>query len=250
MKRQPRGPKKLQRLKKASGRNFWDDEYSVKGGDRLAISTTPSEDMEKFTRWLEREYGREFLNPIASVLDLGCGNGRNLVYLANNFGIRGVGYDISKEAVAQAKKLHGDTNGSTPISFEARSIAEPLPLADNSQTIALDMMVSHFLNKEERANLYKEVFRVLKPGGWLFMKTFLRDDDIHVERLIEEYPAPEEGSYIHPEIGVAEHVFTEQEITEDLSELFFIHKVTKSHRHKIDTGSKRRSMSIYAQKAK
>lgn len=248
MKRQPRGPKKFRNKNKETGRDFWDNEYSVKGGEHLAMSTGPSEDLEKFIRWLEREYGREFLNPLASVLDLGCGNGRNLIYTADAYGVRGIGYDISSEAIAQAKKLHAQVRGSMPLIFETHSITKPLPLADNSQTIVFDMMVSHFLNKSERTALLKEIYRVLKPGGWLFVKTFLRDEDIHIERLLREYPAEEKGSYIHPEIGVAEHVFGEEEIIEDLSQFFSIHKITKSHRHKADTGAKRRSMSIYAQK--
>jgi SAM-dependent methyltransferase len=247
MKRQPRGPKKFRSKNNETGKDFWDKEYSAKRGEHLAMSTEPSEDLEKFTRWLERQYGREFLNPLANVLDLGCGNGRNVVYLAENFGLRGTGYDISTQAIVEAKKLHAQVRGSLPLSFAVRSLKEGLPLPDDSQTIVLDMMVSHFLSKDERKNLIKEIFRVLKPGGWLFMKTFLRDEDIHVERLLREYPADEAGSYIHPEIGVAEHTFHEEEILEDLSP-FFVHKITKSHRHKADTGSKRRSMSIYAQK--
>lgn len=233
-----------------TSKGFWDEEYGNLGtGGHLSLSVNPSEDLEKFTRWLEREFGGKFLNSIVSVLDLGCGNGRNLIYLAQSYGLRGVGYDISDQAIVQAKKLHAQVRGGMPLTFAARSIAEPLPLPDNSQTIVLDMMVSHFLNKEERQALLKEIHRVLRPGGWLFIKTFLSDDDIHVQRLLREHPAEEAGSYIHPEIGVAEHAFSEEEIVEDLSELFFIHKITKSHRHKADTGAKRRSMSIYAQKA-
>lgn len=202
------------------------------------FEVNPSEDLEKFTRWLEREFGGKFLNSIVSVLDLGCGNGRNLIYLAETYGLRGVGYDISDQAIVQAKKLHAQVRSGDAPYIAARSIAGPLPLPDNSQTIVLDMMVSHFLNKEERQALLKEIYRVLRPGGWLFIKTFLSDDDIHVQRLLREHPAEEVGSYIHPEIGVAEHAFSEEEIVEDLSELFFIHKITKSHRHKADTGAK------------
>lgn len=241
--------KKEKNDKPKTSKGFWDEEYGNLGtGGHLSLSDNPSEDLEKFTRWLEREHGRKYLNPIISVLDLGCGNGRNLIYLAQSYGMRGVGYDISDKAIVQAKKLHAQIRGGMPLKFEARSIAEPLPLSDKSQTIVLDMMVSHFLNKAERQLLLSEIHRVLKPGGWLFMKTFLRDEDIHVERLLRENPAEEEGSYIHPEIGVAEHAFTEEEIVNDLSELFFIQKITKSHRHKVDTGAKRRSMSIYAQR--
>ncbi len=222
---------------------FWDREYKTQG--HLALSDNPSEDLIKFTRWLEREHGRKFLNATTSALDLGCGNGRNLIYLAKHFGIRGVGYDISGEAVNLAKKLSDDL----PISYETRSIAGALPLPDASHMFVLDMMTSHFLKASERKNLIAEIARVLKIGGWFFWKTFLLDEDVHAERLLRESPSGEVGSYIHPKIGVAEHVFTEEEVTEALSEKFFIHKITKSHNHRLAGKiAKRRSMSIYAER--
>ncbi len=232
-------------IQKKTSQNFWDNEY--KDGDNLALSTNPSEDLVKFTRWLEREHGRLFLNPIASVADLGCGNGRNLIYLSTTYGMRGFGCDISKEAISQAKKRSKDL----PLQYEARSIAEALPLEDASQTLVLDMMTSHFLTSDQRVAFKHEIARVLKPGGWLFFKTFLLDEDKHAKRLLSEHPAAEAGSYIHPKIGVAEHVFTEEEIVELLSDRFIIHKVLKSHGHLRTRGAaKRRSISVYAQKVK
>ncbi len=225
------------------GQEFWNKEY--KTGNHLALSQNPSEDLAKFTRWLERAYGREYLNPLASVLDLGCGNGRNLIYLAKNFGMKGVGYDISHEATAQAKRGSVDLK----IEYQTRSIAQPLLVPDESQTLVLDMMTSHFLKHEERVNLLNEIVRVLRPGGWLFLKTFLRDEDEHAERLLRESPAEEAGSYIHPKIGLAEHVFTETEIDQALAGKFHVEKTLKSHGHlRKGSGGKRRSISVYAQK--
>ena len=229
--------------KRPNSQKFWDSEY--KEGGHLALSTEESEDLVKFTRFLEREFKRKYLNPLVSVLDLGCGNARNLIYLAQTFGIRGVGYDISSQAIAQARKA----SEGLPLTYAVHSIVEPIPLPDSSQTIVLDMMTSHFLNAEERVNLMNEIKRVLKPGGWIFFKTFLLDEDNHAARLLRDHPADEPGSYIHPKIGVAEHVFTEDEILELLGDEFYIHKVTKSHRHKAHgSGAKRRSISVYAQK--
>lgn len=229
-------------IKKQNARSFWNAEYKKAG--HLALSDTPSEDLIKFTRFLEREHGRAYLNPVASVLDLGCGNGRNLIYLAKTYGMRGVGYDISGEAIAYAKRASENLR----LSYEVHSIALPIPLPDNSQTLVLDMMTSHFLDTSGRASLTNEITRVLKPGGWLFFKTFLLDEDIHAARLLRDHPAEEPGSYIHPKIGVAEHVFTEEEIVAALESRFLIHKITKSHRHKEQSGGKRRSISVYAQK--
>ena len=225
------------------GRAFWDKEYQNK--NHIVLSSNPSEDLVKFTRWLTRQHGGAYLNKIASVLDLGCGNGRNLIYLSQEFGCRGIGFDISHEATAQATRL----SGKLPLQYETRSIAGPLSLPDESQTIVLDMMTSHLLKEAERKALLDEIVRVLRPGGWLFFKTFLRDEDEHAERLLREHPAGEEGSYIHPLIGVSEHVFTEREIYDFLGKDFTIHKISKSHRHTRDGKAwKRRSVSVYAQK--
>jgi SAM-dependent methyltransferase len=225
------------------GNQFWNKEYRTKG--HLALSDNPSEDLIKFTRFLEKEYGKKFLNSAASALDLGCGNGRNLIYLAKTFGIKGVGIDISSEAISLAKKL----SEKLPIQYHTESIASSLPLPSGSQTLVLDMMTSHFLKKTDRENVLLEILRVLRPGGWLFWKTFLLDEDLHAKRLLKEHPALEEGSYIHPQIGEAEHVFTEEEIAKTLEEHFFIHKIYKSHRH-LNRGKpwKRRSVSVYAEK--
>jgi SAM-dependent methyltransferase len=228
--------------RKRSGQAFWDSEY--REGGHLALSMNQSEDLEKFTRWLEREQGRALLNITSSVLDLGCGNGRNLIWLATTYGIRGVGYDISTEAIKEAKRHSQDLK----LSYEARSIAGPIPLPDDSQAIILDMMTSHFLKAADRKNLIEEMHRVLKPGGFLFYKTFLLDEDTHAKRMIEENPTEEENTYIHPKIGVAEHVSTEAEIDELYSPYFSICKIEKSHRHK-GKGAKRRSITVYLQKS-
>lgn len=229
--------------RKRGGTAFWDAEY--KEGGHLALSMNPSEDLEQFTRWLMRERGRSLLNVTTSVLDLGCGNGRNLIWLSESFGMRGVGYDISHEAVTQAKR-YSETN-KLPLTYETRSIAGPVTLPDASQSLVLDMMTSHFLKAHERETLRDEIFRVLKPGGFFFYKTFLLDEDQHAARMLRETPGEEPNTYIHPEIGVPEHVSTEAEIEDVYGTLFTIHKIHKSHRHK-GKDAKRRSITVYLEK--
>ena len=162
--------------------------------------------------------------------------------------MHGYGCDSSGAAIKEAKVLA--EREETNLKYEVRSMAGTHPqIADDSQTLALDMMSSHFLNKEDRALLRDEVYRVLKPGGYLFMKTFLKDGDIHTARLLEERPGPEEGTYIHPVIGVPEFVYTEEELVDFLSEKFIVHKTYASHKHKSKgKARKRRTVSVYAQK--
>lgn len=241
MARKPNFVRKKKR--KVHGSAFWDKEYT--NPEHLKLSIKESEDLAKFTRWIIRRERHDLLQPNESVIDAGCGNGRNLIYLANEFEMKGIGVDISSAAIAQAKSASKDFS----ITYHVGTAANPLAAEDETQALALDMMTSHFLNHDERIHLRDELFRVLKPGGYLFMKTFLKDGDLHTKRLLEEFPGKETGSYIHPVMGVAEFVYTEEELTEFLEEKFIIRKVYRSHKH-VSKGKafKRRTISVYAEK--
>ena len=228
----------------ANKRNFWNQQY--KKPTHLELSDEPAEDLEKFCRFLERRTKRALLNVTTQAVDIGCGNGRNLIYLSRTFGMRGMGYDLSSEAVAQA--THNAAG--LPVAFHVQDLRKPIPLPDASCTIALDMMASHILKKNERDALMYEVLRVLKPGGWLFFKSFLLDDDANAARMLRENPGPEEGMYIHPEIGHAEYVWTLSAIRDQYEDFFTIHKIDKSYKHRRVDGSpwKRRTVCVYLEK--
>jgi len=229
--------------RKVHGPTFWDKEYT--NPEHLKLSDKESQDLAKFTRWIIRRDRGDILAEEASVLDAGCGNGRNLIYLSSNFKMKGFGIDISSAAISQAKKASGEMD----IKYFVGSTGDPLPVEDNSQSLALDMMTSHFLDQSGREKLRDEIFRTLRPGGFLFMKTFLKDKDLHTARLIKEKPGPEEGSYIHPVMGVAEYVYSEEELVNFLSEKFIVRKIYRSHKHAFKgRARKRRTISIYAEK--
>lgn len=223
----------------------WDKEYQ--SAEHLKLSREPGEDFLKGVRFIERQTGREFLNPTALALDLGTGNGRHLLYLAQTYGMRGVGYDISPEAIKQARELAGDL----PTKYEVRSIAGDFAeIKDGSVSVVLDLMVSHFLKKAEREHLLGEIVRVMKSGGWLIFKSFLGEEDLHAKRLLRDHPADEEGAYIHPEFGVYEYVWEEESLREFFEPYFEVHKIEKSHRHldKQGRAAKRRTITAYMQK--
>lgn len=229
-----------------SGKEFWDDEYA--DAAHLAISDEPSSDLKKYFRWMERTMPEYLPARGTSVVDVGCGNGRNLIYTCKTFGATGIGYDISEEAIVQCEnKAHQE---GVDAEWIARSAAGDIPAEDESQRLVLDMMVSHVLKNADRQHLIREIDRVLEPGGFLFLKTFLLDEDLNARQLLRDHPGSEPGSYIHPRIGIEEHVFTQQQLEEDLAPYFEIHKIYKSHRHRDRHGraNKRRSIMIYAQK--
>lgn len=227
---------------------FWNKEYA--NATHLALSDEPAEDLLTFARWAERNSEWYPFPQGGMVLDLGCGNGRNLIWLCDNARMKGLGIDSSAVAIEQASK----STKSNTMKFEVGSIADPIPLPDQSVDVVFDMMTSHFLNQAERESMMKELVRVMKPYGWLFMKTFVLDGDTHAKRLINDHRAEKavwgENTYLHPRIKVAEHVFTESELQELLRPYFKIHKMLKSYKHVTKDGKphKRRTISIYAER--
>jgi SAM-dependent methyltransferase len=233
--------------KKAASKNahreIWNQEY--KTADHLRLSDEPGEDFLKSVRYIERNTGHEYLNPTGTALDLGCGNGRHIKYLAEVYGMHGIGYDVSEEAIAQARVA-----SHLPIKYEVRSIVGDFTdIKDGSIAIVIDLMTSHFLKGAERAHLLEETLRVLKPGGWLIFKTFLGDEDLHVKRLLRDNPADETNAYIHPEFNVYEYVYTEEALREFFEPHLTLHKLEKSHRHLIKgKAGKRRTVTCCFQK--
>lgn len=232
-------------------KRFWDTEYTTQ--EHFALSKNPSEDLEKFCRYLERHHGG--FPPNWNVLDIGCGNGRHLLHLARAFGARGLGFDISAVAIAQAQ--HEKSTADASLIFQTGNIEDPLPGTDNEYDLLLDMMASHMLTEEARPHFIAECARVLSPGSWLFLKTFLLDEDMHAARMIRTFPAKkddgtfEKNSYIHPRLGYLEHAYTEEEITALYSPYFHIEKMIRSHAHIVDgRPNKRRFVSVYMTRRK
>lgn len=228
----------------ARGKDFWNRQY--KKPTHLELSDEPAEDLLKFCRYLERHTGKALMNVTMQAVDVGCGNGRNLIHLAKTYGMRGLGFDTSREAIDQATTASADL----PLRFEVRDLRDPIPLADASCSIALDMMASHVLRSTEREALMYEILRVLRPGGWLFFKSFILEDDANAARMLREYPGPEEGMYIHPEIGVPEYVWTQAAIRKHFGDFFKVHKIEKSFKHRDARGRpwKRRTAQVYLEK--
>lgn len=97
-----------------------------------------------------------------AVLDVGSGVGGPARYLAANYGCRVTGVDLSEPFVEAARYLTERTGQSGQVSFEAGS-ALALPFDDGRFDAVLLQHVA--MNIADRAMLYREIRRVLKPGG-------------------------------------------------------------------------------------
>ncbi len=207
-------------------RNGWEEEYQ--DPQLLSKSFEPQADVLRFFKFLKKE--RDYrLDESSVLLDLGCGIGRNALYTAEHYGCRSIGYDFSRTAIDEAKKENTLRNLTVQVAFEVRSIGEVLPLADASIDVILDVTASHLLNPDERNIYLQEVFRVLKPGGYFFVRTLCRDGDRNAQQLLLRFPGEHYDTYIHPELHVTERVFREEDFRE-LYGLYFeildVHKQT------------------------
>jgi SAM-dependent methyltransferase len=243
----------MKKVKKIND-SFWNKEYQqskVGTEDLFNLSTKPSSDFLKFINWLEKVAGKGILNSKTFFVDAGCGNGRHSLYLFENFLCNGFAYDLSSQAILQAKGEYQKIKeklkqNKSNIIFETQNINQKINLPDNSVDLIIDTMASHVLKEKERETFLQEILRVLSSGGYLYLKTFLRDGDTLSRDLLQKYPAEEKNSYIHPNIGIYEHVPSEKELTEKYSPFFEIEKVERSHFHK--EKGKRRFIILYLRK--
>lgn len=106
------------------------------------------------------------------VLDLGCGSGNNLTFLAE-LGLDAVGIDISATAVERARRLGRERQ----LRFEVTqgSITE-LPFEDRSFDLIVDRKSITVLPPRQGMDAIREVGRVLRPGG-AFLFTPMSDQD-------------------------------------------------------------------------
>lgn len=104
------------------------------------------------------------LNADMRVLDVGCGIGGTTRGLAAEFGCQVTGIDLTAEYCRVAEELSGWVGLAGRVEFHPAD-ATRLPFADASFDLVWTEHVA--MNIADKAALYAELHRVLKPGGSL-----------------------------------------------------------------------------------
>jgi tellurite methyltransferase len=109
-------------------------------------------------------------DPSMSILDAGCGGGRNLRYLLES-GYEVFAVDRLPEAIAQVRELAARRAPSlSPENFRLEPV-EHMGFASDRFDRVLSSAVLHFARDEEHWNaMVDEMWRVLRPGGILFVR--------------------------------------------------------------------------------
>jgi SAM-dependent methyltransferase len=98
---------------------------------------------------------------LGTALDVGCGNGRNSIYLASA-GFRTQGVDLSEQAIAWARERAAAN--SAQVGFVSGSILDNAP-APQSLDLVYDSGCFHHMAPHQRDQYARLVAQALKPGG-------------------------------------------------------------------------------------
>lgn len=112
---------------------------------------------------LKSDVARLKARPASRLLDLGCGAGGPLAFVAGLAGCRGSGIDRSAQAIASGQDRATKLGLGGRFTFRQADLDEPLtfPSASFEAAMSLDVVL-HLRNREAT---FQEITRVLLPGG-------------------------------------------------------------------------------------
>jgi SAM-dependent methyltransferase len=163
------------------------------------------------------------------VLDLGAGAGIDVFLAANKVGETGyvIGVDMTEEMVSRAKKI-ADRYGYRNVEFRLGEI-EHLPIEDHSIDVIISNCVINL--SPDKLQVYKEAYRVLKPGGRLLVSDMVTECELpdHIRKSVEFWTECIGGALLKNEYIetikragftnvkiISEHTFTENGMNPEL----------------------------------
>jgi ubiquinone/menaquinone biosynthesis C-methylase UbiE len=163
----------------------------------------------------------EFIQPNSHILDLGCGVGNDSVGFAKE-GHNIIGTDFSSVVIQDNSKEYKDISN---LSFRVVDLSIPLEFKENSFDLVYARLSLHYFSDEVTRNIFNEIHRVLKPGGYICFMCKSVDDSIYGEGTEIEKDMFERKGHVR-------HFFSEEYVKSCLDNKFEI-EIMKSEQKKL-----------------
>jgi SAM-dependent methyltransferase len=112
---------------------------------------------------LEKDISRLKLSRASRLLDLGCGPGGPLTFVAGHVGCKSSGIDVSGKAIAAARARAASLGLERLTEFCEGNLNLPLPFVSGSFDAVMSLDV--IIHLQDRLSAFREVARVLVPAG-------------------------------------------------------------------------------------
>jgi SAM-dependent methyltransferase len=164
-------------------------------------------DIYLFDQILKNRFNSEM-----SILDAGCGGGRNLVYFLR-CGYRVFAIDQNPHAIEQIRFLAESLHSNLLLENFQVSTVEKMPFQDEQFNAVISSAVLHFAENEQHfKKMLAEMWRVLKPDGLFFARLA---SSIGIEKRIESTGS---NRYLLPD--GSERFLVDEEMLNTLTEQF------------------------------
>jgi SAM-dependent methyltransferase len=179
----------------------WELEFGLKHAIPSSTRIEPAKALLLFTEILK-------LGSPMKVLDAGCGNGRNSVFLAKK-GCDVTAIDFADLALSETKRRATQDALSHSISVVRHSLLDPLPFPGETFDFVLDSyLFCHFLRDGIGQKFWHEMDRVTKTNGHLLSIVFSVEDEYYA-RLRKD---TEDLVVCDPANGIWKRLYSELEI--------------------------------------
>jgi len=202
--------------------NEWDAEYTRRG-----IPSSFRDEPSGVLTWALDNWQHLTGNTKPkTAVDIGCGTGRNAVYMAN-MGIEVVAFDSSKAAILSAQTRAANANVTLPLTFINQDLVDGIPAKDRQVDFAVDIFVyKHQLLPSSRKAYRHELNRVLKLGGRLLVSLAEHEDGYYAacpDLKVSEVGNPR--TILDPVAGVGSVLFSLEELIAEMADLFTLEMV-------------------------
>jgi SAM-dependent methyltransferase len=153
-------------------------------------------------------------NDASRILDFGCGTGRHTIYFAKK-GFDVYGFDASEPAIERAREVLKNENLSADL--RVWDMTKPLPYKTGFFDAVLALKVMHHTYMDNIKRIAKEINRIIKKEGFLFLQVPAFSDKQILEWRQEglNFEEPEPRTYVYSwgeEKGIPHHHFEKEEL--------------------------------------